>query len=242
MAVFIFQTIPERLTKRIKEFDFKRVGLHAVKGAITFSKGAGTQVLKSVLFAKKATFFEEPDLQSYLGTPVYANLVFQHGNYFELKDINQTNAIPYDGLVIQTVLIEVTQTKNIITTAMQGKDGTVKEYISMGDYAATLTGGIIGECDYEYDEATEKATGGIKDIGNYYPHVDVRKLKDICEAPIGLTITSEFLNMFEKKDRTTWVITDYSIPQREATRDMQPFQISMLSDFPIELNELEVTP
>lgn len=235
MAVFTFQTIPERLTKRIKEFDFQRAGLHAVKGAITFSKEAGTQVLKSVLFAKKATFFEEPDLQSYLGTPVYANLVFQHGNYFELKDINQTNAIPYDGLVIQTVLIEVTQTKNIITTALQGRDGTVKEYISMGDYAITLTGGIIGESDY--DES--KKTGGIKDIGNYYPETDVTKLINICNVPESLTITSEFLTLFGIENV---VITDYSIPQREATRDMQPFQISMLSDFPIELNELEVTP
>ncbi|MEI8137589.1 MAG: DUF6046 domain-containing protein, partial [Bacteroidota bacterium] len=68
---------------------------------------------------------------SYLGTYTFSNL--------SLTDKSTGNTI-----VIDTALFNVTQTKNIITTSIQGRNGTVKEYISLGDYNVTIKGVLTG--------------------------------------------------------------------------------------------------
>jgi len=62
---------------------------------------------------------------SWLGTPIFADLRF-----------------PDDELILESVLIEVRQTKNIQRTPVQGRNGTVKEYIADGDYDITIRGVI----------------------------------------------------------------------------------------------------
>lgn len=200
-------------------------------------KGIGIQALKAKLFRKDEFLEEQPESTSYLGTPIFDAFAFRGGSFFALDDIKKENAIPYPdedgangfGLTIPAAILEVSQSKNIITTSMQGRNGTVKEFVSDGDFAITLTGVIIGRNE----------DGEVKDIGNVYPFDDVQKLVTICKVPDTIRIFSSFLTgVFGIVDV---VITDYNIPQREASRDMQPFQISMLSDVPIELNELKVT-
>ena len=79
----------------------------------------------------------------------------------------------------------------------------------------------------------------IIDIGNAYPDDDVKKLITICKVPDPIIVVSTFLGSIFGINEV--VITNYNIPQKEASRDTQPFQISMLSDVPIDLNELEPT-
>ncbi|KKN36712.1 hypothetical protein LCGC14_0771000 [marine sediment metagenome] len=208
-------------------------GLRATSPEILL-KGIGIQALKAKLFRIEKIEAEEEDATSYLGTPIFDPIIIKGGSFFELDDINKENPIPYpdadgaegNGLIIPAVIIEVSQSKNIITTAIQGRNGTVKEFVSDGDFAITLTGVIIGRNE----------GGEVKDIGNVYPTDDVKKLVTICKVPDVLTLTSAFLNDVFGINEV--VITDYNIPQREASRDMQPFQISMLSDVPIDLEEL----
>ena len=59
------------------------------------------------------------------------------------------------SLLFQEVVISVTQERNIVTTSLQGRDGTIKEYISNGDYGITLD---IALTDYEGepDEQTDE--------------------------------------------------------------------------------------
>lgn len=200
-------------------------------------KGAGIRFAKAKLFRKDEFLQEQEDSTSYLGTPIFDPFRFLGGNFFKLDDIKQENAIPYPdeegalgfGLIIPAAILEVSQSKNIITTSMQGRNGTVKEFVSDGDFAITLTGVIIGRNE----------DGEVKDIGNVYPFDDVQKLVTICKVPAPISVISTFLGAVFGINEV--VITDYNIPQREASRDMQPFQISMLSDVPIELNELKVT-
>ena len=56
----------------------------------------------------------------------------------------------YEGerysLLFQEVIISVTQERNIVTTPLQRRDGTIKEYISNGGYGITLE---IAVTDYE---------------------------------------------------------------------------------------------
>lgn len=222
------------------EFDFPiGSGLKSTSPKL-FVKGVGINVAKTLLFrpprgitADNEREFDEVEFLdeqseaiSYLGTPVFDQIIIAEGQYFELADTNKTNPIPYDTMILQTVLLEVVQTKNIVTTSLQGRNGTVKEFVSDGDFVITMTGVVTGELDTQ---------GNLQNIGNVYPEVDVKKLIEICKVPDALTVTSTFLQLFGINEV---VITAYNINQLEASRDMQPFQVSMLSDVPIELNEL----
>ena len=76
---------------------------------------------------------------SYLGTPVFSNLDFIGGSYKNL----QGEQIEYEDLRIDTVLFDVSQQKNVVTTEIQGRNGTIKEYISDGDFAINISGLIV---------------------------------------------------------------------------------------------------
>ncbi len=71
-----------------------------------------------------------PTMYSYLGTPIFANVV--------LSD-------PESGLslAIDQILCEVKTKKNIVVTEVEGLDGTVKEFIANGDFVVTMVGGIF---------------------------------------------------------------------------------------------------
>ena len=232
MAEFNFR-IGDGLRATSLEILLKGIAVRAVK-ARAFRTAQGISVDRDDQFESFEFNEDEPDAISYLGTPIFDQLTIKGGNFFEIDDINKENPIPYPdedgadgfGLVIPSVIIEVTQTKNIITTAIQGRNGTVKEFVSDGDFAITLTGLIIGRNE----------NGEVKDIGNVFPSDDIKKLITICKVPDVLTLKSTFLNDLFGINEV--VVTDYNIPQREASRDMQPFQISMLSDVPIDLEEL----
>lgn len=216
--------------------------------------GIGVRLLKTAAFGKvqKSQLLSEhfvgdlSELQevdedtpfSYLGTPILDPFTFNGGNFEKRSESGEiiTENFPDErgvkgiGLTIPNMIIEVNQTKNIITTPIQGRDGTVKEFISRGDYLITLSGIITGQMNEQ--------TGTVNDIGNVYPTADVQKLITICEVPDSLTVTSEFLGMFLKKDSKV-VITNYNIPQQIGVRNFQTFTINMLSDTPINLNELQ---
>jgi len=190
-------------------------------------KGAGVDVIKTALFRPPdLSLIEKSKLKSYFGTQVFDEVIIQGGNFTDVTDPKKPK-ISYETLTLQAVLLEVTQSKNIVTTALQGRNGTVKEFISDGDFAITMTGLVVGEMD---------ENNKIQNIGNFYPEADVKKLIAIVEVSDALTITSNFLQLF---GINKVVITDSTINQLQGTRSIQPFQILMLSDVPIQLNELE---
>ena len=132
--------------------------------------GIGVRLLKTAAFGKAQESLlltehgisdieelqEDADAISYLGTPILDPFTFNGGSFFATDNINKEgDPIPFPddngvsglGLVIPNMIIEVNQTKNIITTPIQGRDGTVKEFISRGDYLITLSGIITGKMD-----------------------------------------------------------------------------------------------
>lgn len=138
---------------------------------------------------------------SLLGTPVFCQL--------KLSDINDENLITID-----TVLIDISQTKNIVKTIVQGRKGTVKEYISLGDYQVTIRGAIVG-----------------KDMWKY-PQSDVALLKRILEIEKEIKCISEYLQIFGIYNLA---VESYRFPQREGFQNMQLFEITASQDEPIEL-------
>ena len=144
-----------------------------------------------------------------LGTPVYTNIEFQAGKY---KDENGRE-VTFDALRIDTVLLTVSQSKNIVKTEIQGRNGTVKEYIGMSDYNISIQGIITG-------------TNGV------YPIDEVSNLKKILKASVPVAVNSWYL---QNLDIDTVVVNDFTINQVAGGYSYQPFTITCLSDAPIEL-------
>lgn len=142
---------------------------------------------------------------SYLGTPIVSDLVLEHyvTPYTEPK-----NRIRFD-----TVLCEVSQTKNIVTTAVVGRAGTIKEYISDGDFSIKIRGHIVEQ-------------------SHNYPEQKVRETILLLFIKEHIEVISDYLRMF---DISQIVITDYSFSQKEGTENVQFFEISALSDTPENL-------
>lgn len=181
-------------------------------------KGIAAGQIKSLIFDVSDAGIEQSDQQSYLNTNVFSNLIFepdpstgQTGTFTDIDGNDQS----FQGLRIDTVLFQIAQSKNIVKTAIQGFNGTVKEYTSDGDFEITVAGSIVGENP------------------NEYPEPDVQKFIKLMGIPEPLEITSEFLGYF---GITNVVVESYSLQQNAGFRNVQPFTIRMLSDRPIELS------
>lgn len=110
-------------------------------------------------------------------------------------------------------IIEITQARNIITTAVQGLDGTIKEFISNGDAQITIRATIVG------------------DAPDFYPSNEVMAIQELLEVKDSIEIYSTILNKYFNVDRV--VITDYAFSQPETgVRNVQALEIHCLSDNP----------
>lgn len=174
--------------------------------------GAGLSLVRSQLFQVGDVNPDEATKTSLLGTDVWSNLIFPAGVYETLEG----DEIEFDEIAIDSVLLNISQSKNVVTTPIQGRNGSVKEYISDGDFVISIAGVLTG------------------DGADVYPEVDVINLIEILKAPVSLKVESEFLNFF---DIDEIVITNYFFNQKYGSRNTQPFQISALSDEPLELKE-----
>lgn len=145
--------------------------------------------------------------RSLLNTPVLCNLTFEGGEYTD----NNGLAKKFDTLRFETVLMNVSQAKVIVTTAIQGRDGTVKEYIGMDDYHIAINGIIVGP-------------------NGSYPKGIVRQLKNILDCPSEIAVTSNYL---QNLDVHNIVISDYELPQQEGGYSYQQFNINAISDAPL---------
>lgn len=141
---------------------------------------------------------------SYLGNPVYSNLIF---------DANSSTPENED-LIINTVIMTVSQSKNIVKTQLSGRDGTVKEYINMGDYVVDIRGLLVSQ------------------FPKVKPRNEHTALKNLCEVNESLSVSSEFLRIFEITDI---VVESYSFAELEGFHNQIGFTINAVSDVPIDI-------
>jgi hypothetical protein len=150
------------------------------------------------------------DIKGQLNTYVLSSFGFAGGAYTD----NDGNQIEYDGLMIHTAIVKISQSRNIVRTNIPGRNGTFKEYVSEGDWEISLKGIIVNE--------EERA----------YPEDDVRRLKELLEVPEQITVVNELLEIFEI-DKV--VVASKSIPQVEGFHDVQGFEVRFFSDIDLEL-------
>ncbi len=182
----------------------------STKPSVIIGRAGLAQIKKHFISTGSETEDAEIGVSRIFNRPIYSDVTFHEGQYIDQNNHN----ITYTSLNVQDVLITVGNTKNIIETTLQGRNGTVKEYISDGDYTITIQGKIYGQ--------------GM----NNYPQIDVQKLIDVCLVPQSIKVTSSFLKLFNVEDL---VIKSYNIDQLEGIRNYQPFVLNCVSDFPLIL-------
>ena len=135
------------------------------------------------------------------------------------------------SLLFQEVVISVSQERNIVTTSLQGRDGTIKEYISNGDYGITLD---IALTDYE-GEPDEQTDEEFLLPKQDYPISRVETLRKLLTTPQTVEVESDFLYAFGIRSA---VVTSFSL-QQETHSNPQSVQIQMLSDEPYEIKQIQ---
>lgn len=122
---------------------------------------------------------EAAENYSDLGTPILDVLLIHAGSYgaFEVVDgVPQRKDVIYAPYRFELwPMIDVSQNKVIVTTPINGRDGTVKEYIYTDDFNITIRGLLVGE-------------------GNNYPHDQRRELYSLFKLNTSLGVTSRVLN------------------------------------------------
>jgi hypothetical protein len=146
---------------------------------------------------------------SKLGNPVFSDFNVQSGSYTKNGQTYSFEEIKFD-----TVLFDVSLAKNIIKTPIQGRDGQIKEYTSDDDYAINIKGVMTAP-------------------NNTFPLDDFVALIKIVKAPVPIKINSWYL---EKFGIYNVVVTGYTFSQRAGRFSEQMFDISAISDVPVELN------
>ena len=152
---------------------------------------------------------DEPIGISELGTPIYSDITFDACSYTD----NNGRRIDVDEVNVQTVLITLDQPINIVKTVIQGRDGTVKEYIGKDDMQVTINGIITGK-------------------NGVYPLQKVNDLKAWLDAPISKGLTTWWL---DNLGISNVVVSSFQFPQTEGGYSYQVFSISAISDTPVEL-------
>lgn len=163
---------------------------------------------------KRYQISEEPsdkaNFTSYLGTPVYSPL--------ELLDSKPTTGIVAGQLTsgkaplllrIDTALITVSQTTNIVKTPIQGRDWDVIEYIAQANFIIDVEGSIVSP------------------FLNQFPEDDLKKLIDWLTRPEQVQVASNFLLLFGITDI---VITDKKWSEKMGSRNEVPFSFTAISD------------
>ena len=115
-------------------------------------------------------------------------------------------------LSIPDAVVAMTRTKQIVTTQVVGMSGTVKEYISDGDFDINIAVGIQGVEDGK--------------VANVYPEEGLRELRKFLEVDKPISVQSAFFDIFEIN---RLVVKSYSLTQGTES-NYQELTISALSD------------
>jgi hypothetical protein len=158
-----------------------------------------------------------PDYRSKLGALVYSNLQFLETSGTSLDNSLNRGGSNSDNkvlLTIDTVLMAVNQTKNIVKTPIVGRSGTVKEYISDGDFMIDIQGAIVSEYPL------------------VYPESDVKILIELLSLPKQIPVASFFLDRFGIH---SIVVESWDVAEKLGSRNEVPFRIQALSDLAEEI-------
>lgn len=157
----------------------------------------------------QGTAKDSPLSTSVLNTPVYSNIHFLDVEYTD----TQGRTIRTNGVIYEAVLITVTQAKKIIRTEIQGRDGTVPEYIGLDDYKVQINGIITG-------------ANGVRPVD------EISALKKMLDAPVAIDVACDYLQSLGIQ---SLIVDSYEMGQDQGGYSYQTFSIACSSFVPVQL-------
>jgi hypothetical protein len=160
------------------------------------------------------------------GLPVMCWLKFVGGTYVDLNG----NTVVIPDVTLETVVLTVTQHKNIKKTRITGRNiGSVKEHIGMDDFDVEIR--AILTADAPVNESVQKMPQD-----GVYPRENMSELWRVLSAPISIPIECWYLQMFGIENL---VIDDSpTFQQIEGEYSMQRIVIPCVSDYPLIIKQV----
>ena len=121
--------------------------------------------------------------------------------------------ITFPAIDLSTALISVGQAKRIVTTVVDGQDGSVKEYIGLDDFSVQVSGMITG-------------SPGVEPIQQ---RIDLNKM---LIAPVPIEVVCPYL---QNLGIHLLIVESYDLPQDPGGVSYQKFSINFRSETPKEL-------
>lgn len=186
-------------------------------------RGAGLELIIPKFFkvndaqAEKEQY-NDSDLNGVFGQPLFDTFQFLATTFDDLEGKRIEIAAP---VILDNVLIEVNQDKNIVKTIVQGANGNVKEFINRDDYEINLTGLIVGKTAHQPPDIAF-----------------MNSLDALLNAPVTLPVTSNFLDFLKIN---SIVVKSFKFGQIEGTRNARIFSAVLWSDTPYEIKYTEVS-
>lgn len=195
------------IAKNQAKLIIKGFGLGALKSKVFSNPGDTNQRTLEEIAREEG---KEGNYNGSFGLPVFDILTLIGFSY----NTSDGKTVSVSDLDIGTALIEVNQIKNIVTTNTQGRNGSIKEYISDGDFVLNIKGVLTSNAQDSYPEELAKL------------------LLSFCAAPVSFGVASNILKKFGIQEI---VIKEYSFPQIEGMRNTVPFEMQCLSETPFEI-------
>ena len=122
-----------------------------------------------------------------------------------------------EGVTFVDAVAAASRENRIVSTALTGRDGTVKEYINAGDWAVSIVLGL---------QSTE---GGV--IADEWPGTELREARKLLEREEALRVHSEFLDAL---NIGRLVVRSYAVRQMTEA-NYQVIEVSAVSDEDYEI-------
>ncbi len=123
-----------------------------------------------------------------------------------------------NGLALLDPLVTVDAPMRVEKTPVLGRKGTVKEFISQGDYGVVIRAILATDVHAANRYA--------------YPLPQVQKLRALCELGVALSVSGWLLDVYNIKSLVVENVRYESLP---GFTNLQAYELQCVSDDPIEL-------
>jgi len=158
---------------------------------------------------------DSPDaLSQQTGMPIYGRVILGEGLEGDLNTYTdyQGNQQIYNTIYLDQAIVTADYNQQVIITNIQGRNGSIKEYISSGDLNITITGLF---------------TSGRADES---PIDFIDSMNSIMKASVSIPITNKFLNLLGVERIV--IMPSSSLPQTIGGYSQQQYTIVAISDIP----------
>ncbi len=190
-----------------------------------FGLGAGVYVLQPLAEmgeggsypAAQAMQVNESNVTTIMGTPVFMPLIVPEFTYPVRDNQGNTTTKKFSRFAFPAAtLVDITMSKNIVKTAVQGRDGTVKELISNGDYIIRIRGIIVGK--------------------ELFPKEGVQRLIELARVAAAFRVEND---IFQWLGINSLVVEEFSLQPIEGHENSQAYTLDCVSDDTVTLRVAE---